>query len=82
MNKNTISTMKPASFSEKFNLRNATSIGGANLLADYALDVLKLPEIFRDHLSLQKAPNAIYPLADSLTAYTLASAIGMREFFI
>jgi hypothetical protein len=81
MNKNTISTMKPASFSEKFNLRNATSIGGANLLADYALDVLKLPEIFRDHLSLQKAPNAIYPLADSLTAYTLASAIGMERVF-
>ena len=72
MNKNTISTIKPASLFEKFNLRNATNIGGANLLADYALDVLKLQEIFSKHLSLQKAPNAIYPLADSLTAYTLA----------
>jgi len=81
MNKNTISTIKPARLSEKFNLKNATNIGGANLLADYALDVLKLPEIFRKHLSLQKAPNAIYPLADSLTTYTLASAIGMERVF-
>lgn len=81
MNKNTISTMKPASLFEKFSLKNATNIGGANLLADYALDVLNLPEIFQNHLSIQKASNAVYPLADSLTTYVLASAIGTERVF-
>jgi len=54
MNKNSTSTVKLARHTEEFSLKNATHIGGLIFLVDYALDITKLPDLFKRHLPIRR----------------------------
>lgn len=81
MNNHTINPLSCTDIKEEFSLKNATHYGGANLLLDYALDILDLPGIFEKNLSISKNYNAVYPLADTLTAYVLGNILGSGRIF-
>jgi hypothetical protein len=81
LNNHNISRLSCTSIKEDFSLKNSTHYGGANLLLDYTLRKLKLPEIFSDQLTISKKPNAIYPLADTMTTYVLSNTLGLGRIF-
>lgn len=66
---------------EEFSLKNTTHFGGANLIIDYILGNLKLPELFKNSLSITKNYNAKYPLSDTLTNYVIANILGQSRIF-
>ncbi|MCL4517187.1 MAG: IS1380 family transposase [Firmicutes bacterium] len=75
----TTSHRKSASISEKFSLKHATVYGGANLLLDYYLGRLKLPELFLEHLAVHKAAWASYQMPDIATSLIAGFTLGLHR---
>lgn len=81
MTKHTTSMMPGTTAKESFTLKGATIFGGANLLADFAMRNQRLEQVFADNLAVRKAPNATYSMAGSMTAFTIATALGCGRVF-
>lgn len=81
MTKHTTSIMPGTTAKESFTLKGATLFGGANLLADFVIRNQHLERVFAENLSVSKRPNATYSMAGSMTAFTIATALGCGRVF-
>lgn len=81
MTNHTTTSLTCTRIKEEFSLNETTHYGGANLLLDYTLDKLKLPEVFGRNLTIAKNYNAKYPLTDTLTNYVVANILGSGRIY-
>ena len=80
MHKHNTGTTRKARVKESFTLKNATSFGGANILADYA-EAVGLSELLARHLVIVKASHATFTMHESLAAFVLATVLGHSRIF-
>ena len=80
MNKHNTITTRSARVKESFTLNNATSFGGANILADYA-EAAGLSELLARHLAIEKASHATFTMHESMAALVLATVLGHGRIF-
>ncbi|HHT28252.1 MAG TPA: IS1380 family transposase [Firmicutes bacterium] len=64
--------------SETFDQKNLTSYAGANLIIDFARDVLQLRAQL-DNITLSKGPGALYSLSTDLEALIVSYALGIER---